>query len=174
MYVLRVAFAYSHREIAGVLDLTGASARQLYRRAAQRLAAPERRFSPRPEQQRALVESFMAEARDGDLTRLEQLLAKDVVWSGDGGGRVVSAGRPIVGRERALTFLRGVTRRVTAALESAVAEVNGAPGLLVHEGPRLIAVASFEVRDGEIAEVRAVVNPDKLVYVTRQLAGGRR
>lgn len=38
MYVLREAFAYGYREIAAVLDLTETDCRQLYRRAAGRVA----------------------------------------------------------------------------------------------------------------------------------------
>ncbi|MFB6938557.1 sigma-70 family RNA polymerase sigma factor [Streptomyces chartreusis] len=37
VYVLREAFAYGHREIAEVLELTEANCRQLYRRAVQRV-----------------------------------------------------------------------------------------------------------------------------------------
>ncbi|MEJ8645178.1 sigma-70 family RNA polymerase sigma factor [Streptomyces sp. MS1.HAVA.3] len=58
VYVLREAFAYSHREIAGLLYLTEANCRQLYRRAAGRVAAdraaaPEPRFDADPSGGRA-------------------------------------------------------------------------------------------------------------------------
>lgn len=51
VYVLREAFAYGHREIAGLLDLTEANCRQLYRRAAGRVAAG-RAAGPRPASRR--------------------------------------------------------------------------------------------------------------------------
>lgn len=44
VYVLREAFAYGYREIAAVLDMTEANCRQLYRRAAGRVAVAEARF----------------------------------------------------------------------------------------------------------------------------------
>lgn len=40
VYVLREAFDYGHRDIAGVLNLSEANCRQLYRRAVQRVATP--------------------------------------------------------------------------------------------------------------------------------------
>ncbi|WP_308122285.1 sigma factor-like helix-turn-helix DNA-binding protein [Streptomyces sp. WAC04114] len=75
VYVLREAFAYSHRDIAEVLDLGEANCRQLYRRAVQHVAAARTRFEPTLGRQRALVESFVSAAREGDLAGLERLLA---------------------------------------------------------------------------------------------------
>ncbi|MFD3804045.1 sigma factor-like helix-turn-helix DNA-binding protein [Streptomyces sp. NPDC058611] len=56
VYVLREAFAYGHRDIAGLLDLSEADGRQVYRRAAARVEVPAaRRFHPDPQQWRQLV-----------------------------------------------------------------------------------------------------------------------
>lgn len=65
VYVLREAFGYGHREIAGVLDLSEANCRQLYRRAAGRVAAGEGRFEPAPERREDLVTSFISAAGTG-------------------------------------------------------------------------------------------------------------
>ncbi|WP_406195254.1 sigma factor-like helix-turn-helix DNA-binding protein [Streptomyces europaeiscabiei] len=71
VYVLREAFAYGYREIAAVLDMTEANCRQLYRRAAGRVAVAEARFEPAPERRAGLVESFLAAAQNGDMAGLE-------------------------------------------------------------------------------------------------------
>ena len=172
VYVLREAFAYGHREIARVLDIGEANSRQIYRRAVARLAVPESRFEPAPEQRRGLVESFITAARDGDVTGLEKLLASDVTWWGDGGGKVSAARRPVEGREKVVRFLTGAVERWTAGLELSVIEVNGTPGMLIMSGETVFAVAAFEFRDGLIVAVRGVLNPDKLGYAGRQLAAG--
>ncbi|GAA2812195.1 RNA polymerase sigma-70 factor [Kitasatospora aburaviensis] len=169
VYVLREAFDYSHRDIAAVLDLGEANCRQLYRRAVQRVAAPEARFAPAADRRQELVESFVRAAREGDLAGLEKLLAADVVWWSDGGGKVTSARRPLVGRETVLRFLAGITQRLGGGAEHTTAEANGAPALLTHVAGQLVAVGSFELRDGAIAEVRVVTNPDKLAFAARQL-----
>ncbi|MDQ0942719.1 RNA polymerase sigma-70 factor [Streptomyces sp. V1I1] len=170
VYVLREAFGYRHRDIAGVLALSEANCRQLYRRAVQRVATPEARFTPAAERQHELVESFVMAAREGDLAGLERLLAKDVTWWSDGGGKVTAARRPIVGREKVMRFLVGSAQRFAGGWDITVAEVNGAPALLTHAAEQLIAVASFELWDGVIAQVRVVVNPDKLTFAGRQFA----
>ncbi|MFI2372096.1 RNA polymerase sigma-70 factor [Streptomyces sp. NPDC018833] len=168
VYVLREAFGYRHRDIAGVLDLSEANCRQMYRRAVQRVATPEARFTPTSHRQHELVESFVMAAREGDLTGLEKLLAEDITWWSDGGGKVTAARRPIVGREKVLRFLWGSAQRYAGGWALAAAEVNGAPSLVAHVADRLIAVVSFEVRDGVIAQARVVVNPDKLAFAGRQ------
>ncbi|MEU1405206.1 RNA polymerase sigma-70 factor [Streptomyces sp. NPDC005728] len=169
VYVLREAFGYGHREIAGVLELSEANCRQLYRRAVQRVAVPEGRFEPAPERREELVTSFLTAAREGDLAGLEKLLAADVTWWSDGGGKVTAARRPIEGREKVIRFLVGAARRLVGDPKYTLVEVNGATGLAAWEGDTLYAVAELELRDGRIAQVRAVMNPDKLEYVRRQL-----
>jgi len=73
-YVLREAFDYPYRQIAGVLATSEANARQLVTRARLRLASEPRRKVGAAEQQR-FIEAFVDAAQTGDLTTLEQLLA---------------------------------------------------------------------------------------------------
>ncbi|MFJ8821866.1 RNA polymerase sigma-70 factor [Streptomyces sp. NPDC102467] len=170
VYVLREAFAYRYREIAGVLDLGEANCRQLYRRAAARIASPDGRFEPSGRVHRELVEAFVEAARAGDLTALEKTLAADVSWWGDGGGKVSAARRPVEGREKVLRFLVGTRERFAAGLEFTTAEVNGAAALVARGEEGVFAIVSFDVREGAIVTARAVLNPDKLGFVGRQLA----
>ncbi|MFH0516885.1 RNA polymerase sigma-70 factor [Streptomyces sp. M41] len=172
VYVLREAFAYGHREIAGVLDLTEANCRQLYRRAVQRVGEPRSRFESTPERQEELVASFVAAARDGDLGRLEKLLAADVIWSSDGGGKVSAARRPIEGREKVSRFLAGATRTFLTGVDFTTVEINGTDALAVWAGDTLLSVVAFEVREGLIGHAWAVVNPEKLGFVRGQLGRG--
>lgn len=180
VYVLREAFAYTHRDIAGVLDLSEANSRQLYRRAVGRLAVPAARFEVPAERRTLLVDSFLSAAREGDLAGLERLFAEDVVWWSDGGGQVSAARRPVEGREKVLRFLAGVAGRAGAeAFALSVAEVNGHDALIVHgpagadgvAGPT--GVITFEVGDGVITEVRVVMHPGKLEFLGRQLERAR-
>ncbi|MBO1331538.1 RNA polymerase sigma-70 factor [Streptomyces sp. VRA16 Mangrove soil] len=170
VYVLREAFAYGYREIADVIDLSEANCRQLYRRARARVVADEARFEPSPQVRHDLVEAFVDAAREGDLAGLEKLLAADVTWWGDGGGKASAARRPVEGREKVLRFLAGTWERFGAGVDLFVAEVNGAPGMVARRGDTLFCVVTFDVRDGALATARAVLNPDKLEYLERQLA----
>ncbi|MFC9296582.1 RNA polymerase sigma factor SigJ [Streptomyces sp. NPDC057011] len=168
VYVLREAFAYGHREIAELLDLTEANCRQVYRRAAARVAAgtPERRFAPDPAQWHGLVESFLTAARSGDLARLESLLSADVRYVSDGGGVVNAARRPITGRNNVARFAIGALEKYVAGVPITFAEVNGAPALLFGDG----AVLLVEFENGLVSGMSTVVNPQKLEFLRRQLS----
>ncbi|MFF4591103.1 RNA polymerase sigma-70 factor [Streptomyces sp. NPDC001388] len=169
VYVLREAFAYSHREISEALDLSEANCRQLYRRAEQRVAVGKGRFDVAPRRREELVASFLTAARDGDLAALERTLSAEVTWWSDGGGRVTAARRPIEGREKVLRFLAGAFKGFAAGVTLTVVELNGAPGVLGWDGDTLLAALAFDGGDDGITDVRAVVNPEKLDFVRRQL-----
>ncbi|WP_399882744.1 hypothetical protein ACGH7X_07195 [Streptomyces sp. BBFR51] len=93
-----------------------------------------------------------------------------MTWWSDGGGRVSAARRPIEGRDKVLRFLTGGMQRFAAGWEFTVAEVNGMPALLARSDDVLTGVLSFDLRGDVISELRAVMNPDKLGFVGRQLA----
>jgi RNA polymerase sigma factor (sigma-70 family) len=105
-YVLREAFDYPYRQIATVLDLSEAHARQLVARARTHLASEGRRPVWASEQQRFLA-AFLAACRTGDISRLEQVFAVDVVTHRDDGAAVHEAGTPVVEKASATGLLVG-------------------------------------------------------------------
>jgi RNA polymerase sigma-70 factor (ECF subfamily) len=82
-YVLREAFDYPYRQISEVLATSEQNARQIAARARLHLASEARRQVSAAEHQRFL-DAFVDAAHTGDLTRLERLLAADVVTSRPG------------------------------------------------------------------------------------------
>jgi RNA polymerase sigma-70 factor (TIGR02957 family) len=172
VFVLREAFDYDHETIAGVVGTSPANSRQLHSRARRKLRDPERPGSPRTVdagQVSRLLERFVAAARDGDLARLEAMLAADVVSRSDGGGQVSAARRPILGAVRVARLFAGLARQAGDGVTIGVRGVNGAPALVI-EGAGQLVVIAVEVVDGRIAEVDAVVNPEKLSYLRHQLS----
>lgn len=89
-YILREAFDYAYRDIANVLRLGEANARQLVTRARQRVA--NGRWMPASSSElRRLLDAFVAAARSGDVAGLEGLLASDVVSTSGRGGLMRAA-----------------------------------------------------------------------------------
>jgi RNA polymerase sigma factor (sigma-70 family) len=80
-YVLREAFDYAYRDIANVLRLEEANARQVVTRARQHVASG-RRLSASPTEQRRLLDAFIAAAQHGDVAGLEGVLAMGIVSTG--------------------------------------------------------------------------------------------
>ena len=99
VFVLRGARVL-YAEIASVLNGTEANCRQLFHRAKERLRSGQSRSARSREQKRALAERFVSAMRAGDGDELTRVLAADVGFWGDGGGRVVAARRPLLGETR--------------------------------------------------------------------------
>jgi len=76
-YILREAFDYPYRDIANVLQLEEANARQVVTRA-RRHVASARKMPANSTEHRRLLEAFTAAARNGDVARLEVHFASDV------------------------------------------------------------------------------------------------
>jgi len=72
-YILREALEYSYREIARVLRLEEANARQVVTRARQRVAHGHNKAANSTAQGRCL-KTVIAAVRNGDVTRLESLV----------------------------------------------------------------------------------------------------
>ena len=177
VFVLREAFGYRYAEIAGILGRPEGSCRQLHRRAARRLEAP-RRFQPESGQWRRLVQRFLAAAAGGDVAGLEQLLAEDVLYWGDGeGSGLPMARKPVAGRSRvALFFARVLPRyladpRYAVRAELSVAEMNGQLVALGWSGDALMAVLIPQTDGTRITALWIVASPGKLAFAAGQLAG---
>ncbi len=168
VYVLRAAFGYGHRELARLLDLTEDASRQHYRRARQRIEG-ERRFAADPAQHRRLFESFLRAAQLGDLGRLEQLLAEDVVSRADGGGAMTAARRPVVGRQKVSYYFGRGLERFASGFDLRILELNGLPGLVAVADGAVVGAVQIEVVENLIQAVHVVVNPAKLTFLEAQL-----
>ncbi|UYQ65323.1 RNA polymerase sigma-70 factor [Streptomyces peucetius] len=167
--VLRDAFDYSHRDVAGVIDCSEANARQLYRRAKQRLAEGRPKFVPPADAGSGFVARFLEAAAQGSMEQLEALLADDVVAWADGGGKVTAARRPVVGREKVFRFLAGLLARWAGEVRLEAAEVNGSMVVLSWEGDELTTMGALEIGEAGVTGVRIVRNPDKLTFLAGQL-----
>ena len=73
-YILREAFDYTYRDIATVLRVREANARQVVTRARQHVS-PDRRTPGRSTGQKGLLDAFIAAAQYGDVAGLEVVLA---------------------------------------------------------------------------------------------------
>ena len=181
VFVLREAFDYDYGEIADMLDLTPANCRQLFHRAKARLKEREHRprFHASRAHHRRLVESFASAMQSGDAAKLQQLLAADVVFTADGGGKAPSAAKPIYGRDDVTKMVVGLWRQAgilnrTAGpddqLTLTTERVNGLTALAGWRGQNLETLFTF-VEDGDhgITAIDVIRNPDKLAFIKREL-----
>jgi len=161
-FLLHDVFGLPFAEIAGVVGRSPAAVRQLAARARQHVADGRPRFPPTQAEQRDLVAAFAAASQEGDLDRLVALLDPDVVWRGDGGGKV-AAHYGARGAWQVAGAMLGMARRPPRRITTAT--VNGAPGLVLRDADGVLSVISFTVDGGRITAIDVVRNPDKLSAV---------
>jgi RNA polymerase sigma factor (sigma-70 family) len=112
-FVLHDSFGVDFPAVAQILDVTPAAARKLASRARGKLALPAppgRTGAPDPRPDWAVVDAFLAAAREGDFGRLLELLAPDVVVAGDAAAVALGTPARIEGREQVATFFNGAAR----------------------------------------------------------------
>lgn len=169
VFLLREVFGYGYDEISDVVGKTEANCRQIFARARQHIDAGRPRFTVSRKEHDALVEKFVAACERGDVDELVQLLTEDAAFYGDGGGRVAAAPEPIFGRDRVVRLLGGLINRARQRhLRLGVANVNGqAGGVVLDAEGNVVNIVSFDVRDGAVATIWSVANPDKLGHLGR-------
>ncbi|SCF47113.1 RNA polymerase sigma factor SigJ [Micromonospora mirobrigensis] len=165
VYVLHTAFALPYAEIGEILDRSTADCRQLHHRAAARIADGRRRFTAGPDEQRRLLDAFLAAARDGDLPRLTGLVAADATAWSDGGGRVRAARNPVHGADRVARFFAGIHAR-RPGVRATPATLNGGPAVVVSYPSGIRYTLAVAAADGRITDLYLVANPAKLGRVT--------
>jgi RNA polymerase sigma factor (sigma-70 family) len=168
VFLLVEVFDTPYREVANVVDRSEAACRQIAHRARERVRDGRARFVTDGSEHRALVEAFAELARTGDGAAVRSLLHADVSVTSDGGPAVHAARRAVVGAHRAGRYLGWVLQRIPPGCEVRVVEVNRQAAVTGWWGDYCGFVAALEVRDGAIAAVRIVVNPDKLVGITER------
>jgi RNA polymerase sigma-70 factor (TIGR02957 family) len=168
VFLLREVFDYPHDRIAEVLGKSPAAVRQLAVRARGHVGEREPRFETSREQHDRLAASFFDAFEQGDLEKLESLLAADVSLHGDGGGKAPAIAKAMWGRVRVAQMLvkfSNAGERI-GGFEVRLTELNGGLGALSY-GPegKLISALVVETDGGEIKTINSIVNPDKLAHL---------
>ncbi|MGO9341496.1 MAG: RNA polymerase sigma-70 factor [Acidimicrobiales bacterium] len=161
-FLLRDVFGYPYVEIARTLERSETACRQLVSRARHRIGDRRKRFDADRERSRELTRRFVGACATGDVDELMALLTDDVVIWTDGGGRVKSAPRPVVGPWRAARFLIHVAKDLQAGVTMREETLNGQPGVVFDVDGEVTSAVVFDVLGGQIAGIRVVANPEKL------------
>jgi RNA polymerase sigma-70 factor (ECF subfamily) len=174
VYVLREAFAYSHTEIAGILDITESASQQHAHRARRRITAERVVGDIDRSAARRIVEAFIDAASSGRTERLVALLTDDATAISDGAGRPgkwlrFSVPEQIAAVMQAFFKSTPAKRRLAGgpiAMHAGV--VNRRPALIAVIGDRVVGVVVLGVRDDKVATLRGISDPGRLARVTQQ------
>ncbi|OBF62738.1 RNA polymerase subunit sigma-70 [Mycobacterium sp. 852002-50816_SCH5313054-b] len=156
-FVLHDVFAVPFDEIAPIVERSPEATRKLASRARRRIERAE----PAPEggvaAQREAVDAFFAAGRAGDFDRLVSVLHPDVVLRGDFG-----RGAAVFRTEGAASVAKLARGYAAPEREVRPAIVNGAAGAVVFVDGRPTAIMGFVVRDGLVAAIDVLADPDRI------------
>lgn len=167
-FVLHDGFSVPFKQIADLLGISDAAARQLASRARRMVTA-----TPEPvadAEHNEVVGKLLEALMSGSVEAVVRLLHPDVTMTGDSDGKAPTAVRVIHGPDKVARFLLGLMERYGPQMTQAInpALVNGQFGMYLTETdtdpnfrPVLPRVSAFTVRDGRVLAVWDVSNPDK-------------
>jgi RNA polymerase sigma-70 factor, ECF subfamily len=170
VFLLREVFEYDYAEIATFLGKSEVACRQWFSRAKKHLADHRPRFFTPPETQKQMLTSFQRALQAGEMTPLMNLLAEDVTFWADGGGKVKGVAiQELSGRSTVASFLLSNSpifrNTLPADTHVELAEVNGQPALITRSAERAFAVLTIDIESDQIKAIRFVANPDKLAHI---------
>ncbi|CAM2010363.1 RNA polymerase sigma factor SigJ [Acanthopleuribacter pedis] len=165
--ILRESFDYAFRDIAEQLDIKEAHARQIARRARQRLQTDSQGKPAGPGRHRAILNQFLNACQSGDLQALLALFHQDITLTADGGGKVVSALRPIYGADRVSRFLIGIFGKIQGPIAVKPLWANGQAALLIEADDHSPTLVMLACDDQGVRRCFLLRNPDKLARLAR-------
>jgi len=163
VFILHDVFGYPFAEIAEIAEIVGrtpTACRQLATSARRRIRASQAPATATA-QQASIVRAFKQAWLAGDIDALIGLLDPDATVIADDGGLVsvwlhrVEGGRQIA---RLVVDFAGRASDLTLLERT----VNGQPGLVAQQVGVTVTVMAFDIADGRIKHIWAVVNPEKL------------
>ncbi|MDO9400977.1 MAG: RNA polymerase sigma-70 factor [Polaromonas sp.] len=168
-YLMREVFDADYSELARTLGKTEAACRQLVHRAKTQLREERPRYVVPRDTHLRLLRSFADASSRGDFAVLKSMLHEDAELIGDGGGKVPSFGRPLVGGQRIAQLYLATSLRVGGGLRVDLAVINGHWGLLRFIDGVLESAQSFETDGERIVRIHVQRNPDKLASLAASL-----
>ncbi|TDY26927.1 RNA polymerase sigma-70 factor (ECF subfamily) [Paraburkholderia sp. BL6665CI2N2] len=171
-FLLREIFDADYDEVAQAIGKTEAACRQLVSRAKAQLRDERPRYEVPRETHLRLLRTFVQALQRGDFHAINALLAEDAKLIGDGGGKVQSFPKPMVGGQRIAQLFYASSRRYGDGLSVKLVVLNGQWAMLRFIEGKLESAQSFETDGERIVRIHVQRNPDKLARIAAAHANG--
>jgi RNA polymerase sigma-70 factor (ECF subfamily) len=158
-FVLHDMFAVPFDQIAPIVDRSPEAARQLASRARRRVRGSAPVGDADLDQQREVVEAFLAAAREGDFDALLAVLDPDVVLRADSGPGLPGATVEVRGAVEVASRARSYAR---LDLVNRAVLVNGTIGMVSYRNGEPFSLGGVTVRGGRIVEIDILADPERL------------
>ncbi|WP_153394936.1 RNA polymerase sigma-70 factor [Ornithinicoccus halotolerans] len=166
VFVLREVFTFGFDDVAAAVGRSEAACRQLASRARRHMQEGRPRFEADRRKRMELADRFFDALRDGDVERLQGLLAADVETVNDSGGKAGGQGGWFGAAKAARILVAAVPPLLAIGARLEPREINGHPGAVLRDPEgNVIGTWTLEILDGQIQTIRSVTNPDKLGHL---------
>jgi RNA polymerase sigma-70 factor (ECF subfamily) len=115
-----------------------------------------------------VAEAFLAATRGGDLAGLIAVLDPDVVLTSDGAAVPAGGARTVRGAQ---AVARGARAAAMRSQYGRLALVNGAPGLVMAPGGRLVVALAFTFAEDRITGIDVIADPERLAGLDLAVLG---
>ncbi|PSR56470.1 RNA polymerase subunit sigma-24 [Adhaeribacter arboris] len=165
VFILRESFDYSHAEIAEILSVTEDYSRKLLSRAKASIFKPApKRTQVQAAHERQVLERFMSAIQQRDTQLLESIMAADIRFYADGGGKVPLVTNLCIGAPEVAALQILVYHKFLRFARIVFTVVNHQPAFLSFVKERLTSCVIFDLHPehGTVLQINAVLDPDKL------------
>jgi RNA polymerase sigma-70 factor (ECF subfamily) len=118
-----------------------------------------------------LLQTFAHALQRGDFAAINSMLAEDAVLMGDGGGRVQSFPKPMVGGRRIAQLFYAAALRYKSGLRVELTVLNSQAALLRFIDGALESAQTYETDGERIVRIQIQRNPDKLARIAARFDG---
>lgn len=170
VFILKEAFAYTHPEIAEVLNITVEGSRKLLSRAHEKVKDTNPKKKLDFSKQFEILDQLVNAIRQKDLKHLHNLLAEDIRFVADGGAKVKVMRKVCTGIKDVAALLIEVHHQFQSESIIKTIILNHQPALLCFDRNILTACQIFDFdQQGAVKHIGTIVDPDKLASLSASL-----
>lgn len=169
-FLLHDVFGESFEDVALAIGRDPAACRQLASRARTNVRSERSRYSVDRTRGMAIADAFFQASRGDGIANLGMLLAEDVRFHSDGGGKRPAVARVLEGADeivRAHLALERLRRAPSTLVRYGF--INGLPGFVTREPDGILQTTALLIEDGLIRAIYVIRNPDKLRHLETAL-----
>ncbi|NLS15941.1 sigma-70 family RNA polymerase sigma factor [Rhizobium sp. P40RR-XXII] len=166
-FLLHDVFGMDFDDVALAIGREAGACRKLASRARAHVTEARPRFAVGREQGRKIATAFFTASRTGDMAALGTLLSEDVVAYADGGGKVPTSRRPLIGLSAVMLLHEQLARlfRTEPSRLIHYAVIDGLPGFVTVEGSNVVQTTALHIEREKVVAIYCVRNPDKLRHI---------
>jgi RNA polymerase sigma-70 factor (ECF subfamily) len=169
-FLLHDVFGESFEEIAVAIGRDAAACRQLASRARANVRLERTRYAVDRTHGMAIAAAFFQASRGDGIAHLGTLLADDVRFHSDGGGKRPAVARVLAGTSEVVRAHAAIARlKLGPSRLVRYGFVNGLPGFVTREPDGVLQTTALLIEDDLIRAIYIMRNPDKLRHLEQTL-----